>query len=324
MALASYYNFAPAEKRNIKTEFQFFHNFDHKMVVAIVPAFNEGRSIRNVVLNMRRYVNTVLVVDDGSGDETAEIAREAGAIVVKHSQNQGKGAALSTGFREACKLNPDMVVTIDADGQHLPEETRRVITPLLAGEADLVVGSRYLQHTSHIPQHRVWGHRLFNLILNQISGIPLTDSQSGFRAFSAKALRAISFESHGFAVESEMQFLARKFNLRVAEVPITVRYEEPAKRSVIMQGLLVLAGVLSLTASHRPLLCSNILGTLLLLLGLIGGLWLPDIYPAPSETNLVQLAAAFPFTILGVSIFLTGLIVHTRQPLLRLLFSKER
>ncbi|MBN1993413.1 MAG: glycosyltransferase family 2 protein [Anaerolineae bacterium] len=292
-------------------------------VVAIIPAYNEARTIGQIALEMRRYAAVVLVVDDGSTDGTAEVARAAGATVVSHAQNQGKGAALDTGFRAAYKLNPDLVITIDADGQHLPQETTRLIAPILTGQADLVVGSRYLQNTSNTPRHRIWGHRVFNFIINQISGISLTDTQCGFRAFSAGALRAISFQSNGFAVESEMQFLARKFGLRVAEVPVTVRYEGKVKRSVLVQGLLVLAGILRLTACHRPALCCSSLSVLCLLFGLLWGIWPPDFYQPHPPPDPVYLTATFPFTIVGLVILLAGFVVHAGQPLMRMLRSSE-
>ncbi|RME36369.1 MAG: glycosyltransferase family 2 protein [Thermoflexia bacterium] len=155
-------------------------------VVAVIPAYNEARFIGSVVLQARQYVDAVIVVDDGSTDATAEIAQVAGALVLRHEQNQGKGKALWTGLQAARRLNPQAVVLLDGDGEHLPPEIPLVLAPVLAGEADMVVGSRCLNGNSRVPRIRVWGHRFFNFLSNRTSGVHLTDSQNGFRAFSGR------------------------------------------------------------------------------------------------------------------------------------------
>lgn len=152
---------------------------DAPKIVAIVPVYNEERFIGSVVLKTKEYASTVLVVDDGSTDGTAAVAKAAGAEVIRHEQNQGKGAALNTGFHRARELAADAIVTLDGDGQHFPEELCLVIQPILDGQADIVVGSRYLENTSDVPQRRVWGHRFFNLITNQLSEWPSRTRKAG-------------------------------------------------------------------------------------------------------------------------------------------------
>ncbi|HEX6386682.1 MAG TPA: response regulator, partial [Anaerolineae bacterium] len=213
-------------------------------IVAVIPAFNEERFIGSVVLKARKYAQTVIVIDDGSSDATAQVARDAGAMVLCHSSNQGKGAALKTAFHMLRDHHPQAVVMLDGDGQHLPEELARVVAPVLVGEADIVVGSRYLEKQSRVPRHRIVGHWVFNWITRVVSGVPASDSQSGYRAFSPKAIEALSFYSNGFSVESEMQFIIRENDLRFVEIPITIRYEDRPKRSVITHGLAVLNGIL--------------------------------------------------------------------------------
>ncbi|MBI3242597.1 MAG: glycosyltransferase family 2 protein [Chloroflexi bacterium] len=224
---------------------------NHPRVVTLIPAFNEERFIGDMVLKAGDFADVVIVVDDGSSDATAEIARAAGAIVVRHERNQGKGAALNTGFRKARELEPAVVVTIDGDGQHLPEEMPKVAAPVFKGEADIVIGSRYLEKRNEVPLIRILGHLLFNFLTNAVSGTSITDSQSGFRAFSPRALQTISFQSSGFAVESEMQFLARDYDLRLGEVPITVRYQGRPKRNVFIHGLAVLSEMLRLVGQRQ-------------------------------------------------------------------------
>jgi len=285
-------------------------------VVAVIPAFNEERSIGSVALQAQRYVESVIVVDDGSTDATAEIAADAGAIVVRHAQNQGKGVALNTGFRRAHEIGADVVVTFDADGQHRPEEMAAVVAPVLHGQADIVVGSRYLEQTSQVPPLRIFGHRIFNFITNRSSGVSITDSQSGFRAFSARALKSIFFSSKSFSVESEMQFLARDHRLRITEVPIEIRYEERPKRNVLLHGLIVLNGILRLIGQHRPLLFLCVPGLSTFLVGLLLGLWVIEIYRSSRELVTGYALMTLLLSVVGLLTLYTGIMLHSVRGLL--------
>jgi len=285
-------------------------------LIAVIPAFNEERFIGSVVLKSRQYTDQVIVVDDGSTDKTAEIAEAAGAIVVRHEKNQGKGVALNTGFQAARDMGAEVVVTFDGDGQHLPEEMDAVVMPVSNGEADLVVGSRYVESTSQVPWHRIWGHKVFNTLTNLLSGVALTDSQSGFRAFSRPALESLSFNSRGFSVESEMQLLAGSSGLKVREVPITIRYEDKPKRPVLQHGLLVLNGILHLVGQYRPLLFFGVTGLILMLAGGAMGGFVVDIY-SRIQTLAVGYALISVFlVIIGTISFSTGIILHSMRGLL--------
>jgi glycosyltransferase involved in cell wall biosynthesis len=284
--------------------------------VAIIPAYNEERFIGSVVLQTRSLVDMVIVVDDGSTDNTAEIARAAGAMVLRHEQNQGKGKALHTGLWAARQLYPEAVVLLDGDGQHLPSEIPAVLAPVLAGEADMVVGSRYLNGHSQVPRSRVWGHRVFNFLTHRTSGVYLTDSQNGFRAFSARVLDTLNFHSNGFSVESEMQLLAQQYGWRVKEVPVTVLYAEKPKRSALLQGLMVLDGILRLIGQHRPLLTFTLMGSILLLTGMGWGFCVVEIY---RRTQLLAIGYALlcvMLTILGSICISTGFIIHSLRGLI--------
>jgi glycosyltransferase involved in cell wall biosynthesis len=270
--------------------------------VALIPAYNEEGFIGSVVLQALKYADLVIVVDDGSTDATAEVAEDAGAVVIRHRKNQGKGAALNSGFRRARMLCPRAVVTLDGDGQHHPEEIRRLLVPIMADEADIVVGSRYLEDENQVPRHRVWGHRAFTWVTNLLSGVTITDSQSGFRAFSPAAVEVITFSENGFSVESEIQFLARKYNLRVIEVPITALYQNKAKRSVLAHGLMVMGGVVRLVRQYRPQLFFRISSLLSVLIGVSWGLIVFDWMRAAGEF-------AIGFTSLNVLLYLISVIL---------------
>jgi glycosyltransferase involved in cell wall biosynthesis len=285
-------------------------------IVAVIPAYNEARFIGSVVLRAQKFAHAVVVVDDGSTDATADIAEAAGAIVIRHERNQGKGFALNTGFRKARELGPDVVITLDGDGQHVPDEMTVVAEPVLEGYADIAVGSRYLEKKSRVPLHRIWGHQVFNFVTGQAAGVSLTDSQSGFRAFSPHAIGSIAFHERGFSVECEMQFLAREHQLKMAEVPITILYHDKPKRSVIGQGLMVLNGILRLVGQYRPLLFFGMPGILVLLAGMVWGLRVVDIYLDLRTLPIGYALISVLLSIVGVLGLFTGIILHSVRGLL--------
>jgi glycosyltransferase involved in cell wall biosynthesis len=299
-------------------------DFSQHKVVVVVPSYNEARFLGSVLLRLRCFPVIPIVIDDGSQDDTAAIAECAGVEVIRLEKNQGKGAALCAGFERARQFEPDAIVMIDADGQHLVEELPLVVAPVLAGEADLVVGSRYIERTSSVPQHRVFGHVFFRLLTNITSGVALSDTQSGYRAFSPRAFNRANFQSKGYTVESEMQFLAQDEGLRVKEVPITIRYTDPPRHSVIRHGLIVFNGVLRLTSQYRPLLFFGLPGLFVLAIGFGWGITVVDIYNRSQELAVGYTLITLLLSITGLTLFSTGIILHAVRGLLLDFFSKER
>ena len=223
-----------------------------KIIVGI-PAYNEAATIARVVAGALPHATAVVVVDDGSKDLTAIRALEAGAAVIRHRRNGGKGAAVASLFRYAVEQRADAIVLLDGDGQHDPAEIPEVVAPVLAGEADVVVGSRYLSRRSAVPLHRTLGQRAFNVMTALASGVACSDSQSGFRAFSRRAFCAMRIAEASFSVECEQQFECAIQGLRLAEVPISCSYDLPEKRSAYAQGMAVLYRLCAM-ALHRRLL----------------------------------------------------------------------
>src|SRR3989338_3510859 len=156
-----------------------------------------------VVQNCLKYSDKVVVCDDGSNDLTSLEAEKAGAVVIKHAKNQGKGAALKSLFNFSKDLAPDVMVTIDGDGQFLSEEIPKIIKPIIDGTADVVIGYRF-DDNSQMPTYRKYGNKFFDKMTNLASELPFRDSQSGFRAYSKKAVNMISFSTNGFGVDSEI------------------------------------------------------------------------------------------------------------------------
>lgn len=285
-------------------------------LVIIIPAFNEARFIGSVVLKSRRFTNAVLVIDDGSTDDTALIAHSAGAIVLSHKTNQGKGTALNTGFRAARQYQPSVIVCLDGDGQHTPNEIALLLEPIQSQQADIVIGSRYIGSNNQIPRSRVFGHRIFNFLIRHASGKDSSDSQSGFRAFSPLALEVLSFCSQDFSVESEMQFLALEHNLRVIEVPVTITYQDPPKRSLLLHGLSVFNGILRLVGQHRPLLYFGLSGSIVLGSGILFGFRVINIFSQSGQLAVGTAFISLLFSMIGMMLITTGFSLHSIRALL--------
>ncbi|MDH7508573.1 MAG: glycosyltransferase family 2 protein [Methanomassiliicoccales archaeon] len=242
-------------------------------IVALIPAYNEELTIGSVVLETRRYVDEVIVVDDGSSDATAEIAKLAGAIVVRNEVNGGKANALKRGFEELKGRDLSAVVLLDADGQHAPQEIPKILEPVLKGKADLVIGSRFMNSDNDIPAYRHLGQVILNVVTNMGTKQRISDSQSGFRALSVSAVRSLDFFSRGYSVESDMLIYLSEKGMRIKEVPITSRYEVPKghKKNPFAHGLEVFARVLRIVSQKRPLLIIGVPGFIIFLTGLILG-----------------------------------------------------
>ncbi len=197
------------------------------MRTVVIPAYNEASRIGPVVRSLSALADRVLVVDDGSADRTAEAAAEAGAIVLKHAINRGQGAALKTGTIAALRDGADVIVHMDADGQHDPADVDALVAPILDGRADAVFGSRFLGVSADgMPASRrllLWAARQFSIL---VLGIPsrFTDPQSGLRAMSAAAARNVDFCQDRMAHCSEILRLIARSGFRSVEVPVKVTY----------------------------------------------------------------------------------------------------
>jgi len=238
--------------------------------VAVIPAFNEERSIGSVVALASPHVDEVIVVDDGSTDRTAQIAASMGARVMTQ-QNEGYGSAIQHGFSVALAIGADYVVLLDADMQHDPAEIPSVLAPVVEDDADMAIGNRFAGPGAMVPRVRRLGQSVFTSINNLAGGVNVADSQNGFRAFSREALMRFGVLSDGMGFASEMLLAARDVGLRVAEVHTKVRYFEPGKRNLLAHGVEVADTVLSLVARRRPLLFFSVPGVFTFVAGVTLG-----------------------------------------------------
>jgi glycosyltransferase involved in cell wall biosynthesis len=238
-------------------------------IIVAIPAYNEEVAIGSVVLRSLKYTNKVIVINDGSRDRTAEIAKLAGAEVIEHETNCGKGVAIKNAFDYAKKAEADILVLIDGDGQHNPDEILSLLAPILNGEAEIVNGSRFINDKkNNVPRYRRLGQEVLTKATNTGTKLNITDTQNGFRAFSRKTFNCFTFHENGMAIESEMLMDAARAHFRIKEVPINVRYDvQGSTYNPLTHGFGVLGKVISIVSQRRPLLFFGVPGFLLLIIG---------------------------------------------------------
>ncbi len=194
--------------------------------IIVIPAYNEEKTAAGVVRGALPAADVVLVVDDGSSDRTGEIARAAGAVVVRHAMNRGLGGALGTGIAGALRLGADLIVTMDADGQHRPEDAQKIFERLAQGDVDFVIGSRLIGSEAAMPLHRRAANRFGNLLTWALFGAWVSDSQSGLRGLNRAAARQVDLKTNGMEVSSEFIKEMKDNAWRFAEVPIPAIYSD--------------------------------------------------------------------------------------------------
>ncbi|MBC7090505.1 MAG: glycosyltransferase family 2 protein [Nitrososphaeria archaeon] len=288
-------------------------------IIACIPAYNEEKSIAKVILQTKRYVNQVIVCDDGSTDMTAEIAENLGAIVLKHTKNMGKGAAIKTLLEYAKQLKPDIIVTLDADGQHDPNGIPKLLKPIIEEKAEFVIGSRYVPGSkTETPLYRRIGLK----IVNWLSGRgKVKDTQSGYRAYPSKIVDLIlQCESKGYGIEVEQLTLAIKNKLRIIEVPITIRYknlENPSKRNPIRHGTELITIALRLIVEEKPLVFLGVPGILLIVIGLVSGVYLLLYFNMTRYFSIPIALITLGTLFTGILLVVTALILYSLTRLVK-------
>jgi len=278
-------------------------------VIAAIPAFNEEQYIGTVVLKTKQYVDEVIVVDDGSTDNTSEVARLAGATVLRNKENKGKGIAIQRILTEAKRRAPDVLVLLDADVQHNPDEIPRLIKPVLEG-SDLVIGSRKAQ-ANKTPRYRRIGQKILLHSTRLLSRKKLTDSESGFRALSKRAISEIRLTENGFAVETEMIVQATDEGLKITEVPISNIYtKDGSTLNPVAHGLEVFTRIIAMISERKPLFFFGLGGLILVILGLIAGGRVLQIVDASGALPVGTALVSVLLSIIGAFSIFTGIILH--------------
>jgi len=270
------------------------------LIIAAIPAYNEEKTIAKVVVQASRYVDRVVVCDDGSVDMTAEIAEGLGADVVRHERNMGYGAAVQSMFRKARELDADIMVTLDGDGQHNPHEIPALVKPILEGEADLVVGTRFSgeANVKEVPFYRRMGIKAITKLTNTALNYGVRDAQNGFRAYGRKAIKELRLFEGGMGASVEILMEAKKKGFGVMETPVSCKYrglERTSKHDPLRHGVGVLMSIVRLVVEDRPLLFLGVPGTVSLLVGVLFGIWMLQLYSIEHRivTNIVLASMAF-------------------------------
>ena len=205
-----------------------------KKIFAIIPAYNESKRISKVITGIKKYTNNIIVVDDGSNDNTSEVAKKHKAIVLRHIINMGKGAALKTGCDYAVKQKAEIIIAIDADGQHEPIEIPKFIEKIKKGK-DIVFGYRVARKS--MPLLFKFGNKFINFVTKILYGIKIKDTQCGFRAFTSQAYKKIRWNAVDYSMESEMIANVGKNKLKYSQIPIKTIYSDKYKGTTILDGI---------------------------------------------------------------------------------------
>ena len=281
-------------------------------VIVGIPAFNEEKNIAKIIVKLKRKYDHVIVCDDGSSDMTQDIATSLGAIVIKHSTNLGYGAAIKTIFNESKKIDCDVLVTFDADGQHQISEIDSILKPIIKNNADIVIGSRFLGSTKDLPKYRKIGIKTITSLTNTLTGSNITDSQSGFRAYSKKVLKEITPTESGMGISTEILIKSSKKQMRISEIPITINYEDNThSQEPISHGTSVVFSTVKHVAIERPLLYYGVTGLCFIIIGLVFGGWTIQMY---SEEQILPPGLALigiGGVILGTILLITATILYS-------------
>lgn len=300
----------------------------HPFVIVGIPAFNEEKTIAKVVLKAQKYADKVLVCDDGSTDMTGEIAEKLGAEVIRHDKNLGYGAALRSLFRRARELNADVFITLDGDDQHNPAEIPLVIKPVVEGEADIAIGSRLIDEglAKTMPWYRRAGVKLITKLTNSSANYGIKDAQSGFRAYSRKALESLDLLEEGMGASVEILLYAKKHGLKVKEVSASCRYDDTASstRIPLRHGAEVIMSIFRLVVEEKPLLCLGLPGLAFLFVGAFFGAWMLQIYALEHRIVTNIALAAIAFILIGLFMLFASVTLYAISRVSKKLNSKVK
>ena len=287
--------------------------------IACIPVYNEEKIIGEIVKKCMNYVDKVIVCDDGSTDNTARVAKENGAHVIQHKKNTGKGSAMRSLFKSALENNGDVIVTIDGDGQFLPEEIPIIMDPILKNQSDIVIGYRFDDKTE-MPTYRRIGNKMLDKISNFASDLPFRDTQSGFRAYSKKAIQMIKFTADGFGADSEILIDASRKELIISEEKITVIYNTGGKTSTqhpITHSSSVISTLIELIAIRQPLRYLGVPGVILFIIGIIYSIVVIAIFNDTRYFSIPSTLIALGSVMIGIILLLMSVVLFSINRVLK-------
>ena len=284
-----------------------------------IPAYNEEKNISEIIKKLQKITNKIIVCDDGSSDSTAKIAKEMGALVVKHETNLGYGAAIRSIFLKAREEKSEFLITLDSDGQHRIEDISTVLDPLKTGKADIVIGSRFLNNDGkNVPSYRKAGIKILTKLANTSLEKNITDSQSGFRGYGKNVIENITPSESGMGVSNEILIKASKKGLKIVEVPIIILYDgDTSTHNPISHGSSVLISTLKFISMEHPLKFYGIPGFVFLLIGLGFLIFTINLF---TETRQILLSSAIigvGSTIFGIILIQSSILLYAMVKLMR-------
>ena len=283
-----------------------------------MAAYNEEKNIAAIIAQLQKMSYSIVVCNDGSSDMTGEIAEKMGVTVINHKRNLGFGAALRSIFLKANELNADILVTIDADGQHNPLEIKDILKPVENNEADVVIGSRFSGKTSKIPKYRIIGIKAINKLTSSNSENKLIDPLSGFRAYTKKVFKEILPADSGMGGSTEVLIKANQRKFRIVEIPILVSYEgDTSTHNPINQSFSLIFSTMKFISIERPLTFYGIPGIGLLMLGLFFSIWTIQEFSITREIFLDLAMLSIGGILLGTILMVTAILLYTLVTVVR-------
>jgi len=285
-----------------------------KRTIVAIPCYNEEKTIGSIVLKAKQYADEIVVIDDGCTDETAKIAEIAGATVLRHGGNRGYGAAIQSCFQYARQHDVDVMTILDGDGQHDAGEIQTVMKPVLEENVDISIGSRFLnENNSSVPLYRRFGIRVLTGFSNAggKDEHKVLDGQSGFRAYSRKAIASLNPKDDDMGVSAEILMQGRKRNLLFKEVPISCSYDgDGSTQGAMGHGFGVIISILKYMEIEHSLLFFGIPGIILFVAGLAIGMFVYFDYMTYKVLALGNALITVILLVLGTLFGITGLILH--------------
>ena len=289
----------------------------NKITVGI-PAFNEEKNIAAIIIGLKKITDKIIVCNDGSTDSTGEIAKELGAIVINHEKNLGYGAGIKSIFLKAKEMKSEMLVTVDADGQHDVRDITKIVTPIQEDKAEIVIGSRFLEKVENIPEYRKFGIKLITKVTNLSLNQSLTDSQSGFRAYSKKVLSELNPSELGMGISTEILIKASAKNFRISEVPIKISYHgETSTHNPVTHGSSVIISTIKYTSLQRPLTFYGIPSVIFLLIGSIFSYSAIQYYVEIGRLNTNLTIISVALILIGVVLMITAILLFSLVSVVR-------
>ena len=288
------------------------------MKFACIPAYNEEDTISDLVKSAKKFVDKVIVCDDGSTDDTLNNAKLAGAEIISHKKNQGYGAAITSLFDYCRMQNADVMITLDGDGQDDPHQLPILLDTLSQHSVDVVLGSRFLDNNTDTPGYRKRGIKIITSAANFGADFKVSDAQSGFRAYSKSAINAIHPTEQGMAVSTEILLKISNKGLSLAEVPITTSYDgDTSEQNPVPHGISVLMNTIKYVSIRHPIKFYGIPGFVSIIAGLVSSVLFLDAYLNDQVIFYGSLLGAVVLLLFGAILSVTAIILFSMANLIR-------